>query len=159
MILRGLRRDRSVETDQSALSSSESSSESGDLWSESGSESRVVKPSHDSTWSQPPCLSGPGSQRTRRRSARSASFREHEEAPTFVRASVNLVRWTDAVYLDHPALGSTYPAGRPTGSSSLSAQRPITVADFHPSGAIWCARPMSQEWASWRHIRCLNSSI
>jgi len=46
----------------------------------------------------------------------------HEEALTFVRASVNLVRLTDAVYLDHPALGTTYPAGRPTGSPSLSAQ-------------------------------------
>jgi hypothetical protein len=37
---------------------------------------------------------------------------------------MNLVRWTDAVYLDHPALGTTYPAGRPSGSQPLSAQEP-----------------------------------
>ena len=43
---------------------------------------------------------------------------------------MNLVRWTDAVYLDHPALGITYPAGRPTDSQSLSARRLATVEDF-----------------------------
>ena len=43
---------------------------------------------------------------------------------------MNLVRLTDAVYLDHPALGTTYPAGRPTGSQPLSAQGSGTVADF-----------------------------
>ncbi len=46
---------------------------------------------------------------------------------------MNLVRWTDAVYLDHPALGTTYPAGRPTGSRSLSARLPQTVEDSSDS--------------------------
>ena len=41
----------------------------------------------------------------------------HKQNPHRSGGSLNLVSWTDAVLVGSSRMGTTYPAGRPTGSS------------------------------------------